>query len=366
MTSQLQLRIALSQIKGLTAATARMLLAAVGSEENFFSASESSLRNLTGLDSELLSREYRDKLLENAAREVEFVDSAGIKLLYFADNYPERLAQCDDAPIAIYTLGDCNLDSAHIISIVGTRHATHYGVGFIDSLIEDLAKKLSDVVIVSGLAYGADIAAHRAAMRNNLPTVAVFATGLNSVYPAAHRNDAARIVHYGGMVMSEYTSSSNIHRANFLSRNRIVAGLADCTIVAESASKGGALVTARLAAAYGRDVFALPGRSTDIYSRGCNALIASNEAALIEDADDLIKAMNWKARPTEGSQPTLPIDLSDDEQRVIDLLREHERLRLNEISIKLNIPIGRLMSMMVNLEFKELVIPLPGSQFMLC
>lgn len=220
-------------------------------------------------------------------------------------------------------------------------------------------------MIVSGLAYGADIAAHRAAVANNVPTVAVFGHGLEMVYPAAHRSDAAAIIKAGGSVLTEYHHSTPIHRANFLMRNRIVAGLSDCVIVVESAVKGGALATARIASQYGRDVFALPGRTSDIYSQGCNSLIASNVAGLVQSADDVISAMGWQAKPEEGDQQQMFVELSETEQLVVDYLRANSEAQINKLSVDTGLQMGRLMSVLVDLEFKGLILNYPGGRYRL-
>lgn len=366
MDLRLEYRIAFSRLKGVTPSIGSRLLALTGGEENFFTATCSQLKALVGSDSPILADNYRSRLLEAARREADFIRANSIRFIYFSDPcYPYRLLECDDAPLSLFGLGECDLNARHIVSIVGTRHATPYGISFINSLVKGIAESVGDVVIVSGLAYGADIAAHRAAMKSGLKTAAVFAHGLNTVYPSAHRNDAAAIIRDGGAVLTEYTHADPIHRANFLARNRIIAGLADCTVVAESAEKGGAIVTARIAGSYNRDVFALPGRSSDPYSRGCNRMIAANSAALIQDADDLIDAMRWDRKPTEGNQPQLFPQLSENEQTVVDLLKTNGEARLNEISIKTAIPIGRLMSVLVDLEFKGIIINYPGGKYML-
>lgn len=359
-------KIAFASLKGINMILGQQLLSAVGSEENFFNASESQLGALLGVNNKLLSKSYRDKILEDARAEAGYIKANNVSFIYFTDSgFPVRLTECDDAPLGLFAVGNCDLNKSHFVSIVGTRHVTPYGMSFINNLVADISKKIDDVVIVSGLAYGADIAAHRAALNNGIPTIAVFAHGLSTVYPAAHRNDAARIVKSSGMVLTEYFHTAPIHRGNFLSRNRIVAGLSDCVVVAESAIKGGALVTARIASQYNRDVFALPGRISDIYSAGCNALIAKNEAALIQNADDLISAMRWVTKPEEASQEEMFPELTEQEQAVIDYLVENSEARLNKLSVDLNITISRLMSLLVDLEFKGLILNYPGGLYRL-
>lgn len=358
--------IAFSRMRGITRALAEQLLELTGSEEDFFAEPRRKLEIMTGTRSRLFDEAYRKELLDKARREMEFVKAHSINLLYFrSPGYPERLENCVDAPLMLFSLGDCDLNMAHIVSIVGTRHATPYGIDFVMKLVAELHEKLDHLVVISGLAYGIDIAAHRAALHNGVPTAAVLAHGLNTVYPAAHRNTAVDIVRSGGALISDYTSQDVLHKGNFLARNRIVAGLCDCLVVAESAKKGGALVTARIAGAYDRDVAALPGRTSDIYSAGCNSLIASHGASLITCADDLIELMGWTPRPTEGTQSTLALELSDDEAAVVGRLRQLGEDSLNSMSVALDMPMHRLMPLLVEMEFKGLLLPYPGGKYRL-
>ena len=224
-----------------------------------------------------------------------------------------------------------------------------------------------EVIIVSGLAYGTDINAHRAALKYNVPTVGVQACGLNKIYPAEHRNDAAHIVQTGGAIVSDYTSQDEIHRGNFLARNRIIAALSDCTVVVESADKGGSLVTANIAASYSRDVFALPGRVTDEFSKGCNRLILNNQAAAITCAEDLIRAMRWESKeiPVQGKELELFPQLTAEQQSIVDFLRKQGDLHINDLASSLNVPIYRLMASLVELDTKGIISTLPGCRYTL-
>lgn len=366
MSTLLEHKIAFSSLKGLNLALGRRLLSSVVDERFFFEATESQLSAAVGSKNKIFDAAYRGEVLAEARREADYVLMSNIRFHYFTDeDFPARLLECDDAPMGFFTFGDCDLNSGHVVSIVGTRHATPYGLAFINNLVADLSRKLDGLVIVSGLAYGADIAAHRAAVANNVPTVAVFGHGLEMVYPAAHRSDAAAIIKAGGSVLTEYHHSTPIHRANFLMRNRIVAGLSDCVIVVESAVKGGALATARIASQYGRDVFALPGRTSDIYSQGCNSLIASNVAGLVQSADDVISAMGWQAKPEEGDQQQMFVELSETEQLVVDYLRANSEAQINKLSVDTGLQMGRLMSVLVDLEFKGLILNYPGGRYRL-
>ncbi len=358
-------RMAFATLKGITRNLAEEILARIDSEEAFFDATERQLASLMGFQSKLFAREYRDSLLAAASREADFVSANNIRPIYYKDNdYPARLADCPDAPLMLYTTGQCDINAALTVGIVGTRHATPYGLEFTRSLVRELAEKVdSPVVIVSGLAFGIDIEAHNAAMREQLPTIAVLAHGLNTIYPAQHRGAAAKIALGGGMLLTDYRSCDSVHRSNFLARNRIVAGLSDCLVVAESADKGGALVTARISNDYGRDVFALPGRISDKYSSGCNSLIEKNMASIITGADHLIDVMGWPRKASGPVQASLFPDLSPEEEAVADYLREHGEGHINSMTVELGITIGKLTGLLIEMEFKGLITPFPGGKY---
>ena len=359
-------RLAFSMMRGVNPETGSTILQRMHSEGDFFRATPAELQTVMGMKSPLFEREYRDRLLAIAESEAVYNDVNRIRELYFTDNdYPQLLRECSDAPLMLYAIGDCDYNNSHIISIVGTRHATAYGVDFVNKLITGLAEKVRNIIVVSGLAYGIDIAAHRAAMSAGLPTIGVVAHGLSTIYPSSHRNDAARMAKSGGMVLTEYIHDARIHKGNFLARNRIVAGIAECVVVAESADRGGALTTARIASEYSRDVFALPGRTSDIYSRGCNGLIARNVAHLITGADDIIEVMGWETADEDGGQKTLFPELTEDETVIVDYLRNKGDARINAISVETGISMSRLMPLMVNLEFKGIVINIPGGSYRL-
>lgn len=333
--------------------------------DSFFDMSPTALSHLTGIAADYFSDSRRRKALDAARTEAMFVKANKIGLQYYADDdFPERLSECDDLPALLYSLGDVHPHAAHVVAIVGTRHSTVYGAEFTRRLVEELAATVDDLVIVSGLAYGIDIAAHRAALACDVPTGAVFAHGLNTIYPAAHRDEARRIVRAGGFLLTEYGSDVPIHKGNFLARNRIVAAMSDATIVVESDSHGGAMTTARLAAAYNRGVFALPGRVTDTYSRGCNKLIFNNEAHIIRDASDLVAIMGWTTRPAVGEQATLPL-LEGDKARIVALLTDRPDMTINDITAELGIPISQLQNLLFELELDEVLTRVPGGRFAL-
>lgn len=359
-------RIAFASLQGMGVDLARKLLDVVGSEEQFFTMKEKELRDLTHGRSKIYRDDYRRDVLDRAVTEEAFVREHGIAVSYFTDdNYPHRLIEAPDAPAMIYTLGHCDLESAHVISVVGTRHATQYGQRFCDTLIGDLAQRLPDLVVVSGLAYGIDIAAHRAALKHGVPTVAVLPRGLNRIYPAMHRNDAISIVKSNGMLLTDYTSQDEVQKSNFLARNRIVAALSDCTVIVESAGSGGALVTASLAVSYNRDVMAVPGRCGDEFSTGCNKLIATNKAALITCADDLLAAMRWEGVKQTPQQLDLFPDLTKEQQAVVNAIRSSGEIHLNALADVMHLPVYKLMSILVELDCQNVITTLPGCRYTL-
>lgn len=362
-------RMAFAGIRGMGVELAQRLLDVVDSEKEFFAMSDSDLKSITRSSSKVWERAHRDEMLRKAERELEFVESKNIKVSYFTDaDFPQRLLNASDAPVLLYTIGSCDLNAKHVISIVGTRRSTHYGATFCDKLVEGLSLLLdNDLVIVSGLAYGTDINAHRAALKYGIPTVGVQACGLNKIYPANHRNDAAHMVQQGGAVVSDYTSQDVIHSVNFLARNRIIAALSDCTVVVESAVKGGSLVTANIAASYSRDVFTVPGRVNDEFSKGCNRLIMNNQAAAITCAEDLLKAMRWESRlvPEKAKELELFPQLTKEEQTVVDTLRKQGDLHINDLAGLMALPIYRLMAILVELDTKGVIATLPGCRYSL-
>lgn len=359
-------QIAFSSIRGITAETAADVLAVVGSEENFFCWSESELVACTQLNSRLFGSAYREDLLEKARREYDFIGEKGIHAYYFTDGqYPVRFQSASDAPLLLYAKGDCDLNAKRVVSIVGTRHATGYGLGCCRDLVVSLKETVGDdVVVVSGLAYGIDVAAHSAALEAGLPTVAVMAHGLDMIYPAQHRCTAVDIVRSGGAVVTEYGMKTRVHKSNFLARNRIIAALSDCTVVIESAAKGGALVTANIAQGYGREVAAYPGRAGDEFSAGCNALIRKNVASLVTGTGDLADLMQWR-RETKPVETRLFVELTADEQTVVDEMKKKDVSQLNELCTLTGFPVHRLLGLLFDLELKGIVHVLPGNRYQL-
>ena len=303
-------------------------------------------------------------LVESAEKEMEFIEKNKIKAIYISERgYPYRLKECDDAPLVLFTLGNTDFNAKHIVSIVGTRHASEYGKGVCENFVTDLAKLLPGTLIVSGLAYGIDICAHRAALKAGLPTTGILAHGLDRIYPNAHRSTAKSMLENGGLA-TEFMSGTNSLPPYFVQRNRIVAGLADATVVIESASKGGSLITASLAQSYSRDCFAFPGRVNDQYSQGCNELVSRNKAALITSAYDLVEAMGWEttARKSAGElQTELFPELTEQENEIITALRASgDGLQINQMVVMLNTPINKLMPLLFEMEMKGYIKAVAG------
>ena len=310
-----------------------------------------------------------DEAMKRADYELKYMQEHGIRgLTLNDDDYPQRLKECPDAPLVLYFTGNCNLNESKIISIVGTRHATVYGEDLIRRFVRDLHQQCPKVLIVSGLAYGVDIHAHREALENGYPTVGVLAHGLDQIYPYAHRETAAEMVNHGGL-LTEFMTQTNADKPNFVRRNRIVAGMADATIVVESAAKGGGLITAEIAQSYDRSVFAFPGNVNAEFSKGCNNLIRDNGAGLITSANDFIRAMNWQDETlrqqalSDGIERTLFPDLSAEEQLIVGILQDTNDLQLNILSVKSSIPIGRLTAILFQLEMKGVIKPLAGGMY---
>ena len=285
-----------------------------------------------------------------------------------SEHYPRQLAECDDAPLVLFYRGTANLNAPHIVSVIGTRKATRYGEDLINRFCQDLKAQCPDVVVVSGLAYGVDIMAHRAALNNGLDTVGVVAHGLDDLYPAHHRSTAIKMLQQGGL-LTEFMTQTRPEKMNFVRRNRIVAGMANATVLVESAVKGGGLITISLARSYGRETFAFPGAVGAVYSEGCNRLIRDNGAQLITSATDFLQAMNWidyneieKTRQ-QGIERQLFPDLSEEEQRVVQILQEENDLQMNLLAVKTNISIPKLSGLLFSLEMKGIIKTLAGAQY---
>jgi DNA processing protein len=366
-TDQLRYKIGIGLIPKIGPVLTKRLVAYCGSAEGIFREKRSGLSKIPGIGEKLVDHIISNRKLDVVDAEIECLTKNGINALFYLDeDYPERLKQCEDAPVILYIKGNTQFNRRKVISIVGTRNPTDYGRGVTRELVENMAASYPDMLIVSGLAYGIDICAHRAALRNNLETVAVLGHGLSNLYPSAHRETASQITGKGALV-TEFMYQEKPESPNFVKRNRIIAGLADATIVVESGEQGGALITADIANSYNRDVFAIPGRVTDKFSTGCNRLIKSNRAALIENLADLEYLMGWQKTDSqpEATQRTLFVELDEEESSLIDLLRNNTSLTIDQLALRGNLPVSRTSSILLNLEFKGLIKCLPGKVFKL-
>ncbi len=354
--------LALLKVDGVGDILGKKLLHSFGSASEIFKAKNSKLAAVDGIGSVLLKNLKDKTIFEKADRELSFIKNNNIQVSFFQDeSYPERLKHCFDAPILLFTAGNINLKNKKIISIVGTRQITSYGTDFCRKLIEEIAPL--DPVIVSGFAYGVDIVAHQVAMDYNLQTIGVLAHGLNQIYPRTHKKYMAKMEENGGFI-TEFWSDSNPDKEKFVRRNRIVAGMTEATIVIESADKGGSLITANMANEYNRDVFAVPGRVTDKYSQGCNNLIKTQKANVLTSAADLIYMLNWDIKEkTKTIQQQLFVELEADEQRVYDFLQKNGKELLDLIAIECEIPIFKLSGILIGMELKGVIRPLPGKLF---
>ena len=306
-----------------------------------------------------------DDALRRAAVEMEFIEKNHLKTFLRLDpDYPQRLQECPDGPVILYYKGNADLNQSYILNLVGTRHCTQYGLDLVRNFIRDLRQLCPNVLIVSGLAYGIDYAAHTNALEQGFETVGVLAHGLDQIYPPAHRDVAVEMLKHGGL-LTEYMTQTQALPNNFRQRNRIVAGMCDATILVESAFKGGGLITCRVAMEYGRDVFAFPGAVGQTYSEGCNHMIRNNIAGLITSASDFLESMGWKTekQKTDTIERQLFPDLTPEEAQVVSVLQKTNDLPLNIISVKSNIPIGQLTALLFSMEMKGIVKALAGGAY---
>lgn len=364
--SDMKYKIGISLIPGIGSILAKKLIAYTGSVEGVFKEKKQNLLKIPGIGEVLANEIVHQDILERAEHELAFIEKYHITTLFYLDKkYPERLKCCDDAPVILFLKGNINLNHPKILSIVGTRNATQNGKECCEKLVADLAKHDQQVIVISGLAYGIDICAHKAALSSGLPTVAVLGHGLKTIYPAVHKSVAQEICKTGALV-TDFFSDEPINRNNFISRNRIIAGLADATIVVESGEKGGALITADIANSYNRDVFAFPGRVNDKYSAGCNQLIKNNKAILIEGAGDLEYVLGWAVADSKKViQKELFVSLSDNERQILDLLEQNEELTGDAIALMSNMPVSKISPLLLNLEFSGIIKNLPGNIYKL-
>jgi len=358
-------RLGLTFIKNIGPALAKSMLFHFGDEEQVFKASKAKLTQVSGIG----EKRYLDinfkAALERAEEELNYIEKNNIKPIFYTDpEYPKRLKNCIDSPILLYGKGSFNLNPRHVISIVGTRRATEYGKQLCRQLVEELQQY--NVLIVSGLALGIDTYAHKECLKQGLQTVGVLGHSFDTMYPAQNRSLAEKMQENGG-ILTEYPSGTIPDRENFPQRNRIVAGMADATVVVEAGIKGGALITAEIANSYNRDVFAFPGKIDDEFSEGCNLLIRHNKAGLLTCAADLAYSLGWEkmddGRPAV-EQLSLPMDLSNEERVILDIIHQHKSpLAIDELTLKANMPMSQLAMNLLNMEMQGFIRSLPGKTY---
>jgi len=366
MNEELFYGIALSLMKGIGDSNAKTLISYTGSTEEIFKTPISKLQKISGVGPKL-SETFKDtaQVLARAEKEIAFIQKNNIKVHFYYDKkYPKRLLNCSDSPLFIFSKGNVDFNEERFVNIVGTRHATEYGKETTEKLIADLAK--FKVNLVSGLAYGIDISAHKAALKYDIQNIAVLAHGLDRIYPAQHKNTAEKLQQNGALVTT-YLSETNPDRQNFPDRNKIVAGMTDATIVVESAIAGGALITAEIANNYNRDIFAFPGRITDEYSQGCLKLIKNHKANLVTSAQDIIEFMNWDLDKVpikkEHIQPQLFIELDEHELVIVNYIRMKDKVHIDELNLSLQLKQSNISTILLQLEMKGVIVSLPGKMY---
>lgn len=365
MNDSLKYKIALTLIPNIGDIRAKRLIAYCGSVEAIFNEKKTTLEKVPGIGSVFASEIVNHNVFKRAEEELRYIEKNNIQALFYLDaDYPKRLVHCEDSPILLYYKGKADLNAQKVISVVGTREATDYGKSLCEKLIADLAPH--QPLIVSGLAYGVDICAHKSALENGLETIGVFAHGLDKIYPAVHQSTAEKMLERGGL-LCDFPSKTKPDRENFPRRNRIVAGMADATIVVESKKDGGSLITADIANSYNRDVFAFPGRIGDATSEGCNTIIKQNKAALIQSAADVVYIMGWEQTKKKNApqQKQLFVELKPEEEVLVNVLKDKNAVNVDELSYMVQMPMSKVSTLLLSLEFSGIVKSLPGKMYKL-
>lgn len=362
-------QIALSLLPGIGSLTAKNLVAYCGGVAEIFSKKQSFLERIPGIGPEKVRAILAKSTMEKAEKELLFVERNEVQTSFYLDEeYPNRLRHCEDGPVLIYFKGSANLQVSRCVAIIGTRHITENGRLITEQLVRDL--QVYDPCIVSGLAYGVDIVAHRSAVKHKLMTIGVTAHGMDRIYPFIHKPVAEQMMLHGG-ILTEYPSETIPTRDNFPARNRIIAGMADATIVVESAGKGGALITAEFALNYNRDVFAFPGRVNDAFSKGCNRLIHDNKAMLVEHAEQIAEALNWDVEDASikkkqiKKQLQLFTEFTSEEKVLLEKLQQNSPMSLDALALQTGFSVSQVAALLLNLEFQGVLKALPGKMFQL-
>jgi len=357
-------KVALSLLEGIGPVTARQLVAYTGEAVNVFHARRKELMSIPGIGEKTVHAILNHKTaFVRAEAELAFAERQGIRILFYADKgYPYRLKACEDSPVVLYYKGQADLDHHRIVSLIGTRSPTEWGKGLCTRLVEELQEY--QVLVVSGLAYGVDITAHRRCLDLDIPTIGVLGNGLDKIYPSAHLPVAKKMTEKGGL-LTQFPTRTKPDRENFPMRNKVVAGMSDAIVVVESGKEGGSMITAEYANLYNKDVFAFPGRPTDPMSAGCNALIKKNKAVLVESAADLVSLMNWDKTGIPAVQRSLFVELNEQEQKIVELLKKEESVCIDRLYLELNQSPGAVAGILLELECKGVIKGLPGKRYML-
>lgn len=365
MNSDLLHQLALTLVPNIGDVHAKILIQHYGDAQSVFKTKKTDLEKIEGIGGVRAKsiKDFND--FETAEKEIEFITKYKIRSLFLTDkDYPQRLLNCYDSPTLLFYKGAADLNTSKIVAIVGTRSNTDYGKAFTEKLVKDLSEQ--NILIVSGLAFGIDAYAHKAALKNNLLTVGVVGHGLDTIYPSEHAGLAKEILKQNGGILTEFFSKTKPDKHNFPLRNRLVAGLCDATVIVETNIKGGSMITGKLADAYNRDVFAVPGRTMDKNSSGCNHLIKNNKAILLTDADELLEVMGWKERKIKSkNQRDLFIELTPDEKQMVQLLQKKEMMHIDEINIASGLSSSAVAAAILSLELQNVVGSMPGKMYKL-
>lgn len=366
MQDKLLYEVALTYLPSVGDVLLKGIVSYCGGVKEVFDASHARLKRAPGIGDKRALEILNSDALTRAAEELKFIEKHQIQPIFYLDSaYPKRLLHCHDSPVMLYYKGNADLNMPRIISMVGTRNATEYGRTVTEMVIEKLQSH--NIMVLSGLAYGIDILAHRAALKYGLPTIGVLAHGLDRLYPAQHKSTAEKMYDQGGL-LTEFPSGTAPDRENFPKRNRIVAGMSDATIVIETKIKGGSMITATLANSYDRDVYAVPGNIGQVCSEGCNYLIRTHRAAILDSVDEFLEAMRWTDKETSPAAPRqlqLLSDLEPDEEAIAQLLKEHTQLAIDELTYRARIPASQVAAALLGLELKGLVRTMPGKAYKL-
>lgn len=363
MHSELFYQLCLTLVPNIGDVQAKILVQHFGDASSIFKAKTTKLEKIEGIGQVRAKsiKEFTDFHLAEA--EIKFIEKYKIKPISLTDEaYPKRLLNCYDSPTLLFYRGNADLNASKVLAIVGTRGNTDYGKAFTEKLIKELSAQ--NIIIVSGLAFGIDAIAHKASIKNGLPTIGVVGHGLSKIYPSQNAELAKEMITEGGGILTEFFHDTKPDKHNFPLRNRIVAGISDATVIVESTVKGGSMITAKLADAYNRDVFAVPGRTTDKVSAGCNHLIKYNKAVLLTDADELLDVLGWKEKKAKTKkQRELFIELSPEEKTIIDLLQQKDAVHIDEINISSGLSSSAIAAAILNLELQGIVQSAPGKMY---